>query len=235
MKTKLLSIAASLAFMALGSSGSQADVNLIQNGGFEDPSIATFYQNYGTQTNTPYSGTAFDAFWTVTSNNVDIVSGPNAPSGGVAAYQGTQFLDLVGYGSTGGISQTFSTVIGQTYNLSFAYGNNPWSTNSAPPSALVDITSSGDVLSTIVAHDGSTASNINWTLYSGTFVAGSTITTLSFDTKVGGNNGGILLDAVSVSAVPELSTWVMMLMGFAGIGMMAYRRARKASSIGAIV
>jgi hypothetical protein len=32
----------------------------------------------------------------------------------------------------------------------------------------------------------------------------------------------------TVSAVPEPSTWAMMLIGFAGIGFMAYRRSRKA-------
>jgi len=36
------------------------------------------------------------------------------------------------------------------------------------------------------------------------------------------------IDTPSVSAVPELSTWMMMLIGFAGIGLAAYRRARAA-------
>ena len=33
--------------------------------------------------------------------------------------------------------------------------------------------------------------------------------------------------AGAVSAVPEPSTWAMMLLGFAGIGFMAYRRKSK--------
>ena len=33
-------------------------------------------------------------------------------------------------------------------------------------------------------------------------------------------------ELVSVSAVPEPSTWAMMLLGFAGVGFMAYRRSR---------
>lgn len=32
-----------------------------------------------------------------------------------------------------------------------------------------------------------------------------------------------------VNAVPELSTWIMMLLGFAGVGFVAYRRQRKAN------
>jgi hypothetical protein len=42
---------------------------------------------------------------------------------------------------------------------------------------------------------------------------------------------GNLLDNVSVaSGVPESSTWAMMLIGFAGIGFVAYRRAKKGSA-----
>ena len=35
-------------------------------------------------------------------------------------------------------------------------------------------------------------------------------------------------DTFHISAVPETSTWVMMILGFAGIAVMAGRRARKA-------
>ena len=40
---------------------------------------------------------------------------------------------------------------------------------------------------------------------------------------VGGTNAGTLVVSV---AVPEPSTWVMMALGFAGIGLFAHRRAR---------
>jgi hypothetical protein len=36
------------------------------------------------------------------------------------------------------------------------------------------------------------------------------------------DNGGAL--QVTISAVPEPSTWAMMVLGFAGVGFMAYRR-----------
>jgi hypothetical protein len=38
------------------------------------------------------------------------------------------------------------------------------------------------------------------------------------------NQQGDLLDSVTVTAVPEPSTWAMMILGFAGVGFMAYRR-----------
>ncbi len=36
-----------------------------------------------------------------------------------------------------------------------------------------------------------------------------------------------LLDGVSLTAVPEPSTWAMMLAGFGGLGFAAYRRRRR--------
>jgi hypothetical protein len=53
---------------------------------------------------------------------------------------------------------------------------------------------------------------------------------LSGDLKVGywdtiyGDNTGF--QTLSVSAVPEPSTWAMMILGFAGVGFMAYRRRK---------
>jgi len=44
------------------------------------------------------------------------------------------------------------------------------------------------------------------------------------DLVAGCCNGGVLLDAVSVSAIPEASTWAMMILGFMGVGFMSYRR-----------
>jgi PEP-CTERM motif len=55
--------------------------------------------------------------------------------------------------------------------------------------------------------------------------------TLAFESTVNGGSTGNLSDfafvSMSVSAVPEPSTWAMMLLGFAGLGFMAYRRKSK--------
>jgi len=34
----------------------------------------------------------------------------------------------------------------------------------------------------------------------------------------------VAVDAMSIAAVPEPSTWAMMILGFAGVGFVAYRR-----------
>ena len=48
------------------------------------------------------------------------------------------------------------------------------------------------------------------------------------------NNDGLYYNdstalTATISAVPEPSTWAMMILGFAGVGFMSYRRSRKAS------
>jgi hypothetical protein len=40
-----------------------------------------------------------------------------------------------------------------------------------------------------------------------------------------GNIGGV---GVTLTAIPEASTWAMMLLGFAGLGFAGYRASRKA-------
>ena len=87
----------------------------------------------------------------------------------------------------------------------------------------------GNLLSATISHDNAVGGNLNWSLFSGTFIATSETTTLNFNTLFGQNNGGIMLDAVAVQAVPEPGTWAMMLLGFAGIGFLAYRRAKKSA------
>jgi hypothetical protein len=52
----------------------------------------------------------------------------------------------------------------------------------------------------------------------------------TFQTFISGGDPNYLYGLVSV--VPELSTWAMMLIGFAGVGFVAYRRTRKIRTAG---
>jgi hypothetical protein len=47
---------------------------------------------------------------------------------------------------------------------------------------------------------------------------------LTFASMDPGSAYGGVIGAVSVSAVPEASTWAMILLGFAGVGFLSYRR-----------
>ena len=204
---------AALALVAGLASITPSHANLLTNGSFEDPSIGTWYVNEP-------SGIPG---WTVTNNSVDVVAqGYNGPS---AAYNGQQYLDLVGFGSTGGIqSQSFATVAGQHYVLTFAYANNPWSTSTASANVSIVDGLSNTLFLQEITHTGSTTNTLGWTLFSQTFIGDGTSNTIRFDETVGSNSGGVMFDGVSVAAVPEPATWALMICGFAGLGFMAHRR-----------
>jgi Protein of unknown function (DUF642) len=203
---------------------SGARANVILNGSFENPTIVyPWYENFGTGCLGNCAGGPLPD-WTVTTNNVDVVSvvgGWPAP-----AYDGKQYLDLVGTGSTGGISQTFATTVGVKYNLSFAYGNNPESTSFAIASVEVTPGSSA-TLPAIFFANFSTENNIGWEVFTASFVADSLFTTLSFNELFGENNGGVLLDAINVTATPLPSTWLLLFSGFVGLGFFAHRATKK--------
>jgi hypothetical protein len=139
------------------------------------------------------------------------------------AFDGATFsLDMEGdLGASGVINQSFATTPGITYNLSFAYANNPDNPGTgATMNALV--TGAGILMNQNVSHNGSTFANMNYLLFSQDFVANSALTTLQFSALT--NTGfGIALDAVDVesvsSAVPEpdsaalLATGLLCLLG----------------------
>ncbi|MCC6775358.1 MAG: DUF642 domain-containing protein [Hyphomicrobiales bacterium] len=174
----------------------------------------------------------FDANWKITENSVDIVNG-SVPGNG-AAYQGNQFLDLVGYGDKGTIEQTFATAIGQKYAFSFAYANNPINIGGNPfAAATVHLLGNGVLLSDTVSHGDSSAATMNWLLYSIVFEADAIETTVRFQNTVGGSNGGILLDAVSVeaaSAVPVPAALPLFASGLGLLGFVGWRKRRKVAS-----
>lgn len=237
--SKLIAFSAiALSVSAFGTYGARA-ASLITNGSFETPIIGySWYENYGTNAGDPnYGGASFDSAWQISAGtNVDIVSSLTAPGNAPTADGGKQYLDLVGVGSTGGVSQTFSVAANSTYQLSFSFANNPWSTSTASADVTV-VDSSGQILFQAVTHSGSTQSNLDWTVGGGTFLTSATSTsaTLSFSTTVGNNSGGILLDAVDVSgppgagATPLPAAWIMMASGLGGLGFVARRRRKKTS------
>lgn len=189
---RIASAAAAFAGAVLASAPAHA--SLVINGGFEAPAIAasTFLNIVGGSEPVGFT-------WVVTTNNIDVFS--NGVLGTTAlAYEGLQALDLVGFGSTGAISQTFATSAGQTYRLRFAYGNNPVSTATASADVRV-VDGATSLLATSITHDTSRLDDFHWSLFDATFVGTGGIVSLSFVNTVGGSNGGILLDGVTVDAV----------------------------------
>ena len=113
-----------------------------------------------------------------------------------------QTLDLNGV-SPGTIEQSFATVPGQVYQLLFDYSNNP-DARGRTATATVTVTGAGPLLSEVIAHASSTPRHMKYARFLGTFAADSATTTLRFTSTTPGVYG-VVLDAVSVMAVPGVS------------------------------
>ncbi len=219
-----LKLAAVVLALSLSIGGAKA--NLLVDGSFDTPAfpppgINGFYSNYGPVAGDPhYVGPQFDNpnGWTITSGNVDLVYVTGSPWIGAQPNTDPYFLDLNG-NQAGSIQQSFLTTAGQWYHLSFYYSNNPGGSPD-PNRASVQVGS----LSDTIDYNGATQSNLNWVHYTADFQASGASTTLSFTQIDQCCNGGILLDSVSVAPVPEPATWAMMIVGFVGVGFLAYRR-----------
>jgi choice-of-anchor C domain-containing protein len=190
-----------------------APTNLLINGGFEDPGSA------------PYAGCCYTfgpgsggypvmPGWSVSYGTVDMT--PTGLYFGPAD-SGNYALDLNGW-EPASISQSFATVAGQTYDVSFAYSLNE--TNPSNPNTAV-VEAGGVSLPISVYLDPSYvgAEAMLWTHTGFSFVALSEITALSFTSTVSGL-GGVMIDSVSVTVapVPEPETYALMLLGLAVVG-----------------
>jgi len=117
--------------------------------------------------------------------------------------------------SPGTISFDLSSLIaGQTYTLTFSQVARPYQ-GVDPFTVSYGATSFGTFTPTL-----------NWTQVTETFVA-QAATPLVFAGTIldGDHSSGI--DNISISAVPEPSTWAMMILGFLGVGLAAHRRKKR--------
>ena len=218
--------------VSLGVAQDAAASNLITNGSFENP-VEGAAQGFAAF-NIPANSSLITG-WNVVQGNVDLTNICCTP-----AYDGVQAVDLIGDdratgGVFGGLSQTFATTLNQQYTLTFAYSHNLGGSASvyAAQVTVADANAPANtVLSDQVTH---LFTQSGYSIFSENFTANSTSTILTFIDTQGAFNAGIYLDDVSVTpftptttgAVPEPSTWAMMILGFAGVGFMAYRRKSK--------
>ena len=136
-------------------------------------------------------GSAAIAPWAVVSGDLDQIAGlwPGA---------GADFsLDMNGFGP-GAIEQTFATIPGQAYALTFQLGANGTGTKTLRVSAA------GTTQDFSYENVSFPADPVGWTGRTFVFVATGTSTTLGLASLTGGA-GGPTLDAVDVEAVPSTS------------------------------
>ena len=202
-------------------SASRADAAVVFADNFGAPSGGPVFTNYaGTQT--------FGA-WTVTGSG----SGPYGAAGvdliggyWAAPTPGGGSVDLDGL-APGGITQSITNLAAGSYALSFYLSGNP---DGGPSTKTVLVTIGNVVVPfTYTVTAANSAMNMNYELKTVNFTLDSAATIpLSFLSLDGGGSPfGAVIGDVSISAIPEPTTWAMMIIGFLGLGLMAYRRKSK--------
>lgn len=164
--------------------------------------------------------TAF-AQWTVTSGSVDVI-GDSGSYAFLPAGNGN-YVDLNGSSGQPGQLTTNMIFAAGTYLVSFQLAGSQGGANKVDPADHTTQVgfSLGGTTQSLTLHSTDPLNSYSfWFSTSGG--------QLSFTDLVGGNpNVGNLLDNVSVSSVPEPSTWAMMILGFVGLGFLGYRNSVK--------
>jgi hypothetical protein len=185
--------AAASAVMALAA-GAPAQAGLITNGTFSDssnqPSLAGWTANGGLE------AVAEDSY-------SDCCGALNPGPNNLAAFGGG--------GTSGGVlSQSFTTVVGQAYMLTFLYGTFG---DDEPQSLAV---SAGSLLTTVTDQTGSYDFSNLFNAESFDFIATDVTTTLTFtDVSLSGDSADGLLENVAVSPVPEPASFALLGFGAA--------------------
>lgn len=164
------------------------------------------------------------AKWDVTAGSVDVI-GDGGPYAFLPVGNGN-YVDLNGSTGSPGQLTTRQIFAAGTYTVEFDLaGSRGGAGNVDPASHTTQIAFSiGGTTQSLTLSPTAPLTHYSFTFT--TTGAGR----LSFTDLIGGNpNVGNLLDNVSVTAVPEPSTWAMMILGFLGVGFVAYRRKSSAA------
>ncbi len=226
MKSFSKSKIAAMSLVLITASGLSSSVfaatNLITNGSFENTNNFVITQQ-GSMALSP-GNTALTGWTVVNASNKDLAwIGPTNPFG-ITASNGSYSLDLTGWHDSAaysGVSQSISTIIGDTYNLSF-------DTNANGAKISASAFGNNSLASSIFSNTQNTLNA--WQTFSLSFTAdsASTLVSLLGATAGGGGGGGYIgLDKVTViSAVPVPAAIWMFGTGLIGLGATMRKKAQ---------
>lgn len=154
--------------------------------------------------------------WTF--NNPGTYIAEQTDTNGVLTGNGALLLN-----ENGGVGTTIvGLVAGQKYDISLLLSG-----DNRPGSAYVFNISMGGTSWVTTGVDGSAGSNPG-TVENYIFTATGSSETLTLS-QSSSTQASPIVDDLSIAAVPEPSTWAMIILGFASIGFMSYRRKSKAT------
>jgi hypothetical protein len=208
-----------------------ANAALIDNGSFED---GTLIPNAAPGAMTLLNGDTSITGWKVMNlAGGDITWESSANPWGLKASQGDRFIDLTGYANDGNspkggiqLVQTAATVAGHQYTLSFDVGSSH-TYDSVNPVVLVNGTPTPYLFTGNVSlADG--PGNNHWQTASVTFTAVGP-TPISFMGLTAGTERVLLLDNVTLTAVPEPATVLAGALLLLPLGVSSLRIVRRKS------
>jgi hypothetical protein len=230
---KLKALATAIVGVAISTGASAA--NLITNGDFSLGNNVGFSSGYTFVTDGTANGLVPEGTYTVGTNpfvnhqyfyddqgNINqylIVNGSTGGSGTLPVYTAN--------GTFGPGAYSFSASVADVCcNASF--GNNP----NAPSQLLFEISYDGFSTSAVIAQfttappDAGVFNSVN-----ALFTANQTFAFRIIDGSLAASGNDFAIDNLVLAAVPEPSTWAMMILGFAGVGFMAYRRRNQSAAL----
>ena len=190
--------------MALCASAAQASTpNLISNGDFESTTLGSIngfkVANAGANAITG---------WTIGGVSVDVINGAYGAISGNS-------IDLLGTPGPGSLSQSFNTIVGHNYLVSFGLSANGGSGDSKSMTVSVGNNALFNYLGEV-----NKITNQSF-LYTANY---SGLTALTFTSAASGYSGAVIDNVSVMAAVPEPSTYAMMLGGLGLVGFMTRRR-----------